>query len=379
MVAYQCAGGIREKLMFMGLTTFDRHVIRRIFAGFVALVCMLIVFFIAMHYVEFMDDFFDRGASASEVFFVYYPSYIPEIIKLVSPLALFLSAIFVTAKLSQELQIAVLMTSGVSIYRLMLPYILLGCTVTATIWWFNGWIVPEANRTRIEYEYRYFKDQRGKQRTRNLHLQDTRTGVMTIEYFDRRSNTAYTVSLQNFDDTNRIVERLDAREMNWIDSTGTWRLFEVTRRRFEEGRTEVRTPLAFVDTVLNLLPRDLRRTERDVELLTIPEAEAYLDALRRSGASNIGRPLVEYWSKFTYPFANLILIALSLPLAGIRRPGGQAVQIGVAFGVAFLYLVLQKIGEPLGYSGTIPPLIAAATPHLLFALLAIVLIKRART
>ena len=153
----------------------------------------------------------------------------------------------------------------------------------------------------------------------------------------------------------------------------------MTRRRFEEGRGEVRTNLAFVDTTLNLLPRDLQRTERDVELLTIPEAEAYIAALRRSGANNIGRPLVEYWSKFTYPFANLILIVLSLPLAAIRRPGGQAIQLGIAFGVAFLYLVLQKIGEPLGYSGTLPPLIAAAMPHVVFAILAIVLVKRART
>ena len=154
------------------MTKFDRYIIRRILVGFVALVGMLIVFFIAMHYVEFMDDFFDRGATAKEVFSVYYPSYIPEIVKLIAPLALFLSAVFVTAKLSQELQIAVLMTSGVSIYRLLLPYVLLGCTLTVSIWWFNGWIVPEANRTRIEYEYRYFKDQRGNQRTRNLHLQN---------------------------------------------------------------------------------------------------------------------------------------------------------------------------------------------------------------
>jgi len=332
-----------------------------------------------MHYVEFMDDFFDRGASTSEVFSVYYPSYIPEIVKLMTPLALFIAAILVTARMSQELQFAVLMTSGVSIYRLMLPYVLLGCVITASVWWFNGWIVPEANRTRIEYEYRYFKDQRGRKRTTNLHLQNTPASIMTTGYFDRRSNTAYDVSLQHFDDSNRITERLDAREMQWIDSTSIWRMFEVTRRRFGRESGEVRTREALVDTVLNVLPRDLQRTVRDVELLTIPEARAYLDALRRSGASNIGQPLVEYWSKFTYPFASLILISLSLPLAAVRRPGGQAVQLGIALGVAFLYLLLQKIGEPLGYSGTIPPLIASALPHVVFAIVAIVLLKRART
>ena len=340
---------------------------------------MLTVFFIAMHYVEYMDDFFDRGAPTAEVFGVYYPSYIPEIIKLTAPLALFLSAIFITARLASELQITVLMTSGVSLYRLLAPYAFLGCLVTAGVWWFNGWVVPESNRTRIEYEYRYFKDQRGNRRTRNLHLQDSPSSIVTAEYFDGRANTAYTVSLQRFDGANRIEERLDAGEMHWIDSTATWRLFDVTRRVFTPGRDELRVQSALVDTSLNVLPRDLRRTDRDVELLSIPDARAYIASLRRSGASNIGRPLVEYWSKFTYPLANLILIMISLPLAGVRRPGGQAVQLGIGLGVAFVYLVLQKLAEPMGYSGTIPPFVAAVAPHLLFAILAIVLLRRAKT
>jgi lipopolysaccharide export system permease protein len=361
------------------MTTFDRYIVRRILFGFVPLVAMLIVFFVALHYVEYMDDFFDRGAPTSEVFLVYYPSYIPEIIKLVSPLALFLASIFVTARLSQQLQISVLMTSGVSIYRLMLPYLFLGACVAGFMFWFNGWIVPESNRTRLEYEYRYFRDQRGAQKSRNLHFQDTPTSIVTTEYFDRRSVTAYDVSLQHFDEDHRIVARIDAREMVWVDSLEIWRLFDVTKRTFGPDQRESRAQLALVDTVLNVLPRDLRRTERDVELLTVSEARAYIGALRRSGASNIGRPLVEYWSKFTYPFANFILIVLSLPIAAVRRPGGQAVQLGIGLAVAFLYLLLQKLAEPLGYSGVIPPLVTAVLPHLVFVVLTIWLYRTART
>lgn len=167
--------------------------------------------------------------------------------------------------------------------------------------------------------------------------------------------------------------------MQWIDSTSIWRMFDVTRRSFSVGREELRMTIALVDTSLNVLPRDLRRTDRDVELLTIPEADAYLDALKRSGASNIGRPLVEYWSKFSYPLANLILIAMALPLAAVRRPGGQVMQIGTGLAVAFLYLVLQKLAEPLGYSGSIPPMIVAFMPHLVFAVFTVVLFRRTPT
>ena len=361
------------------MTTFDRFILRRIAIGFGALVLLLIVFYVALHYVEFMDDFYDRDAETSEVWFVYYPNLIPEIIKLTAPLALFLSAIFVTSKLAQQLQIAVLMTSGVSIFRLMVPYVALGVLAAAGILWFNGWIVPESNRVRIEIEFKYFKDERTPRKTRDIHMQDTPSSVVTTKYFDARSDIAYEVSLQRFDSSNRIKERLDAREMRWIDSTRTWRMFDVTKRIFEPQMPVRRIGLAFKDTTLNVTPRDLRRTERDVELLTIPEAGAYLASLRRSGASNIGRPQVEYWSKFTYPLANLILILMSLPLAAVRRPGGQAVQLGIGLAIAFLYLALVKLSEPLGYAGTLPPLIAAFLPHALFCGFAVWLYARVRT
>ncbi|MGA7305512.1 MAG: LptF/LptG family permease [Rhodothermales bacterium] len=361
------------------MTTFDRYIIRRLLLGFVTLVALLIVFFIALHYVEYMDDFFDRGATMREVFLIYYPSYIPEIVKLTSPLALFLSSIFITSRLAQELQLAALTTSGVSLYRLLVPYALVGIVVTSGMWWFNGWVVPKANQTRIDYEYRYFKDERSRLKTTDIHLQNSPSSILAAEYFDRRTDTAHLVSLQSFDGPNRIRQRIDAREMRWADSTHVWRLIEATRRRFSPDGKERREFVMELDTVLNVLPRDLRRRERDVEFLTVSEASSFVDALKRSGVGDIGRPMVEYYSKFAYPFANLILILISLPLAAVRRQGGQAVQLGIGLGIAFVYLALQKLSEPFGYAGDISPLVATLLPHVVFAIACCVLLYRVRT
>ena len=361
------------------VTTFDRYIVRRLLLGFATLVVLLILFFIALHYVEYMDDFYDRGASMREVFLVYYPSYVPEIVKLTSPLALFLASVFITAKLAQQLELAALMTSGVSIFRLFIPYALVGVMVTGGVWWFNGWVVPKTNQVRVDYEYRYFKDDRTRLKTSNLHLQNSPSTILVTEYFDRRTDTAHEVSLQIFEGSNRIRERIDAREMRWIDSVGVWRLQDVTRRTFQSDGREHREFSVELDTVLNVLPRDLRRRERDVEFLTISEAKSFLDALERSGVGGTGRPLVEYYSKFAYPFANLILILISLPLAAVRRQGGQAVQLGLGLGIAFVYLALQKLSEPFGYAGDLSPAVASWLPHVVFALIGCVLLVRVRT
>ena len=123
---------------------------------------------------------------------------------------------------------------------------------------------------------------------------------------------------------------------------------------------------------------ELKDGEKKDLKLTIPEAEAYVASLRRAGVRDLGRPLVATHTKYAYPVANLILVLIAVPLAARRRRGGQAAQLGIGLGVAFVYLAVQKVVEPLGYVGTVPPAVAAWAPHGAFLALAGVLLWRAR-
>ncbi|MEO0742002.1 MAG: YjgP/YjgQ family permease, partial [Bacteroidota bacterium] len=62
------------------MTTFDRHIILRFSIASVFLIALLIVFFVVLDYVEYIDDFIDRGAPQKQVFGTYYLNYIPEIV-----------------------------------------------------------------------------------------------------------------------------------------------------------------------------------------------------------------------------------------------------------------------------------------------------------
>jgi len=356
---------------------FDRHIIWRLVSGFVLLVAVLIVFFIVLHYVEFVDDFYDRGATMREVFLVYYPSYIPEIVKLISPLAIFMACVYLTGRLSQSLQLMALQTSGVSLYRLIVPYLVVAVALTGFMFWFNGWIVPVTNRTVLAFEQQYLKDAPRVVDVTDIHRQNRPGTFVTVGYYDRRRETAQRVSIQIFSDSQRLVKRIDAPSMAWVDSLGIWRISDPVIRVFDETG-ERRIQKARIDTVLQILPRDLARTERDVESMSIPAARSYIADLERSGAGSIGRSKVGYYSKFAYPVANLILVLINMPLASVRRRGGQAIQIGLGLVVAFAYLAVQKITEPFGYTGEIPPLIVAWLPHAVFAVMGLIMLFRVR-
>jgi lipopolysaccharide export system permease protein len=357
---------------------YDRHVARRFGTEYLMLVGALIVFFVVLHYVEFVDDFMDRGATAREVFTVYYPNYVPEIVRLISPLALFLACIHLTGRLAQRMEIAALQTSGVPLARLMVPYLAIAVVVTGFMFWFNGWVVPETNRVRIAFEMEYTKDAPELTEYNKIHRQTGPGSVLSVGFFDRTDQTARTVTMERFDGTDRLVERIDAARMRWIDSLSVWRVYAPIQRSFSPDGSETLVQRTPFDTVLTLLPRDMARTDGDVDAMTITEASHYIESLERAGADNLGLPLVTYYGKFAYPFANVILVLLGVPLAAVRRRGGQGLVLGLGLLLAFVYLALQKLLEPFGFSGLLPPLLAAVAPHVVFLGVAVVALLRAR-
>ena len=201
--------------------------------GYLFLVIALIVFFILLHYLEYVDDFLDREAPMNEIYSIYYPSYIPEIVRLISPLAVFLSCVYLTGKLAQTMQLTALQTSGVSIYRLLRPYAFVALLITGVMIWFNGWIVPVTNQTVLEYDGKYLKDAPKQVDINDIHRQNSPGSIVSVGFFDRRSNTAYRVSLQRFDGDHRLIERVDAQNMAWQDSL--WRLPDAIVERAHDG------------------------------------------------------------------------------------------------------------------------------------------------
>jgi lipopolysaccharide export system permease protein len=360
------------------VTTFDWHIVYRLLKSFVLFIGALIVFFIVLHWVEYSDDFLDRGATAVQVFSVFYPSYIPEIVRLTSPLGLFLACIYVTGTLAQELQLIALQTTGVSLYRLMRPYVAVGVFVTVGMFFFNGWLVPRTNETVVQYENEYLFPGRSTADVSEIQRQNGPNSILSVGYYEADEKKAHHVSLQTFGNGAQLQSRVDASRMVWVDSLGVWRLLDVERTTFTRASIHKGQQTAEVDTTLQIYPRDLARSQNDVEAMTIPKAANYLAALKRSGASQLARPYVAYYNKFAYPMANLILVLIGVPLAAVRRRGGQAVRFAIGLFTAFLYLAAQKLTEPFGYAGDLTPAVTAWVPHAVFAVVALAILWQAR-
>ena len=91
----------------------DRYIIRRLISITSLVLVVLIFIFIIIDFSENSDDFTDRGATMGEIWGDYYINYIPEMIRLVLPLAIFSACLYLVGQLSERLEITSLTFSRV--------------------------------------------------------------------------------------------------------------------------------------------------------------------------------------------------------------------------------------------------------------------------
>jgi len=102
------------------MSTLDRYVLRQFVITAAYSLVAITILFVAVNMMDNLDDFLDRHATVWMIA-TYYFYFIPEIMKLMTPVAMLLSALFTTGRLSTFNELTALKSSGISLYRFMIP------------------------------------------------------------------------------------------------------------------------------------------------------------------------------------------------------------------------------------------------------------------
>lgn len=350
----------------------DRYIFSRILVLTVFMLAVLICIFILIDFSENSDDFADKGATFAQIWNEYYFNYIPEMIRLVIPVAVFTACLFLTGQMTERLEIIAIKASGISLYRLVLPYIFIGIFLAGIISYLDAYIIPEANSERIEFEQEFLSKGSERIDRGGIFRQDSDSTVININFFDPNTNTGYRVFLTEFNG-NKIERITQASRMMWVDSTSHWVIDRPTTRIMRDKKVEVETSERKVFDI-NILPGDLARRTSDIYQLTYPKALQYIQSVERIGAGGVNLPKVQLFGRMAYPFSIIVVSLIGFALAAEKRKGGKGFYIAAGLAISFIYLVLMKVIEPFGAAGTLSPMFAAVFPHAFFLIIGILLL-----
>lgn len=179
-------------------------------------------------------------------------------------------------------------------------------------------------------------------------------------------------------DARGLIRQLDAEWARWDPAQAAW-IFErgVERSFGPKGDVSDEKPFTTLISDLKTSPKKLRPRERRPDSMSFLETRRYVEHLRSLGQPT-RRMLTGMHAKLAYPFANLILCALGIPLALMLRRAPKPVSFGVALVLSFLYMWVIELGWYLGKAGRLPPPVAAWMANVIFGGLSVVLYRRTR-
>jgi len=353
----------------------DKYIFTKVLATFFFVLLILVAIIVVIDLTEKVDKFSSNNLSTLTVL-GYYLDFVPWIAGLISPIIAFIAIVYVTGRLAAHTEIIAILSAGISFPRLLLPYFMAATIIASITFVLNGWVIPQSNKTRLDFELTYFKNRPYFDRS-NIHLQIEPNVIMFIQNYNTGSNIGYQFTLERFDN-NRLVEKLTSENITWDSTKRTWHL-KMWKRKFVDSIFLVRdNPSMFdlrktgtdMDTALNIKPIDFENEEGKYDGMTIPELTEHIKKLKFRGSTGVETYQVEKHIRFAAPFTIFVLVFMGVLVSAKKSRGGTGFQIVMGFILAFIFLIFFLLTRTFAETGALSPFLAAWLPNITFAIIA---------
>jgi lipopolysaccharide export system permease protein len=349
------------------MKTIDKYFLRKFLSTYVFAVFIIVLIIIVIDFVEKNDDFIEHNAPMRTILVQYYANLAPYWANYISPLMIFISTVFFTAKLASHSEIIAILSSGTSFRRLMVPYLMGGFVVAMFSFFMVGWVLPRANKIRIAFENKYIEDKYYFS-DRDLHMAVQKNVYAYLSNYEADSKTAYDFTLERIED-NKLVEKLTSRRAVYVDSLKKWQIYDYRIRKFGILKDELifqKTGMP-LDSAINMAPADFENTNNVQETMTIPQLQKRIALINSRGAEGVEILKIEYYQRFATPFAVIILSLMGLIVSARKSRGGVGLQIAIGFVLAFIYILFYIMSKGIAETGNMPALLAVWLPNLVFS------------
>lgn len=335
------------------------------------MVFIIVAIIVVIDVTEKIDDFTKPEIPLSRIF-QYYADFIPWIANLISPITVFIATVFVTANMAGHTEIIAILSSGISFKRMLVPYFGSALIIASVSFYFSGWVIPEANKSRRSFEIEFIEGKYYFSQT-DFHIQASPTVYLYLQRYDNNRNIGHKFTMERIENDS-LKEKLSAVQIEWNDSTKKWKLKRWQRIVILEKGEKV-TYGEVLDSTLVILPKDFQSQHRLWETLTLPELTDKIDEIARRGLEGARIYKVEKYFRYTMPFTVFVLIFIGVIVSSRKSRGGTGLQIAIGFIISFIFIIFVITSRGIAEGGLIPPIIALWIPNVVFSVIGMYMYK----
>jgi len=347
----------------------DDYVLRTFLGYLFLILATLVVLFLIFTYFELLSDIV-RNKISIFTQGEYLINEIPAVLYLITPLSVLLAVLVAFGLLQKSNEITAMKATGVSIYRVVIPILLIATVIAGSLFVLDQWYLPYSNK-RVETLRNNIKG-----KPAQTYLRPDRKWIFgqhnTIYYYefhDPDRDQFANISAFEFDPkTFEITRRVYASRAHWGQLVQSWIFEDGWERTFNGDSVTGFRPFR-VDTFaeLNEQPGYFNKEVRQYSEMNYDELKAYIRDLQQSGF-DVVRLRVQLYKKIAFPLITLVMAVLAVPFALSAGKKGALTGVAVALSIAVVYWVTQGLFEAMGNVSQLPPVLAAWAPDVIFGL-----------
>jgi LPS export ABC transporter permease LptG/LPS export ABC transporter permease LptF len=373
----------RRRLKFPILPQLvDGYVLTTFLFYFGLLLSSFVVLIHVFTFSELLSDITKNHIPISRVA-VYLFFLTPKLIYDTTPISVLVAVLITFGVLMKSNEVTALKACGVSLYRLAVPVLLASGGLSAGLFAFDHFYIPDANKKQdaIRNEIKGRPPQTYLRPDRKW-IRGEGDRIYYYRYMDAAENVMIGVSVFELSPkTFRVTRHIQAEKARWEPSIKTW-VFQNGWVRDINGIQETNfknfSGQAMTFPELDEPPSYFRKEVKQYFQMNAQALEEYILDLQQSGFNTI--PLqVQLHRKFSVPMFAVIMALISVPFSFLAGTRGAMAGVGVSFGIAIAYFSLNALFEQIGNLNQLPPQIAAWSPDALFSLAGLYFFTRMRT
>ena len=366
---------VRRSLHIRFPLILDEYVMRSFVQNFVLVLVSLSSLFLLFTFFELIGDIIKYRTPLVTVG-EYLVNLVPFILYNVTPLCSLVAVLITFGALSRSSELTAMKATGISLYRVIAPVLLVAALLSVALFAFDELYLPNANR-RQEALRSIIKGKPAQTFLRPdrqwISGQTSTSGepsrIFYYQYFDPYKNVFANLTVFEFQPGSFVLgRRIFASNVHWDQETNRW-VFENGWQRTFSGETigsyQTFTQAAFPE--IHEQPGYFKKEDRQSQQMSYVELSHYIGDLKQSGFDTMGLR-VQLNRKLAYPLITLVLAIIAIPFALSAGKKGSLAGVGVAIGVAIAYWVVLGVFENLGNVNSLPAVLAAWSPDLLFAM-----------
>ena len=349
----------------------DRYVLREFLKILALVLISTAALFIIVDYTDLSGDIRTNHIPFHTVF-AYYRFLLFQILNYTVPISVLVATLVTFGLLSKNNEVTAFKSSGVSLYRVALPIIVIAGVMSVLSYLMLDFVLPYSNQ-RVDQLRNRIKGRKtvAAAQQQKLWLLGKGRYLMNFLSYDREAKQLSQLQVFEMHPTEfRLTRRVYADHARW-DGTG-WLFENGWMRSFaDDGTTTTFTP---IQTPLRLYyaerPEDFATEVKAPDQMTFAQLRRYIETIRRSGyaAEELS---VKLYQKTSWPFISVVMTLIALPFAFKIGKRGALYGVGIALILGIFYWMIFAVFTKFGEVGNLPPLLSAWSANVLFAIAAI--------